>query len=645
MWNSARCDTANNAAGLFPRAAGAIINNAWSGTYHEIELGIGGGDAYSATTVTRLGVGTKRHKCFLATNTALPNDIDCEHDPDGISTPATGVFPGVYDLTWVLATGSGYGPDANGPHPYSREFTIQGTKMIPDGLLTPGAHVEYFWRKAENGSTAMTGMLPDTNIVRPQLAERNVEGHRFAGFGALPDRWKQGGYNHPLFGLFANSVQPACLLAVNDQTTNSNDWVGWVSVTDTIGATSSLKWGAEVGWHAKGGGADINVPANNIDRAGRLGFIAEHGGNPGTTWDGYQIIGAEDTAPAGSFGQRYAKSDASNTQINDKRGLQAPTLEQLKAFYKIIFFMTGNLNALAVGPQGNRGSDDQQLIKDYLLSGSPATLNRVFWANGDGFVEGMAKETDLTKQPDLLLNYLGAGLQSNEYRTDSGDAKTTIDLRPSLTSSINSGEIYGVRNTCNHTNDVLKVAIGAVQTLSSPFTYYGTTTSFAASILKTYSAAKPWAALTEGYSIIDLMNRFGSDTRGRSKYFLEVLTKQFGGVCPVVGTPVVNLDVPNLSEGNAFADFVNLRNNPLSSGKSTIKFGLAQADRVEIKVYDVTGREVRELANRQFVAGEHTAVWDGSDNTGRPVARGVYFTQVRYKDSGFSDAKKLTVLK
>ena len=102
---------------------------------------------------------------------------------------------------------------------------------------------------------------------------------------------------------------------------------------------------------------------------------------------------------------------------------------------------------------------------------------------------------------------------------------------------------------------------------------------------------------------------------------------------------------PNLSEGNMFADFVNLRNNPLSSGMARIHFGLSKDDRVEIKVYDVTGREVRELANRQFKAGEHDIVWDGSDNSGRPVARGVYFTQVRYKDSAFSDAKKLTVLK
>ena len=628
VWNSARCDTAE--ANLFPRSVGAPNAATWQATYHEEELGIGAGDAYTASTVVRSGLGLLRHKCFLASNTASVNDIDCIHDP-----PAAGVG---YDLSWVTATGSGY----NGV-----PTTKEGTKIIPDGLLTPGAHVEYFWRKAENGSTALTGLLPDTNVVVPQLGERNNDGHRFAGFGALPDRWKDVGYTHPL-GLAIGG--PPCMLVVNDQTTNGYDWACWSGVADTIGATSNQKWGAETGWHAVGGGADINLAANNLTRGTVGKFPAEHAGNPGTTWDAYQITAAEDTGPAGSFGARYAHSDASNTQIDGKRQQGAPTLEQLKAFYKIILWFSGNLNAFSMGPSGDRGSDDQQIIKDWLLSGNPASLNRVFWSMGDGFVEGNEKEADLTKQPDLDLNYLGVSLQNGGYRLESGNGRTTITVVPATGQAINDGTVYGVRNTCTHSDDVLKIGVGAVQANSSVFTNYedpntADAITYPASILKSHSAAKPWAAITEGYSIMDLMNRFGSDTRGRSKYFFEVLTKVFAGVCPVVGTPIVPLDVPNLSEGNMLADFVNLRNNPLSVGVARIHFGLRQDDRVQIKVFDVTGREMKVLADRQFKAGEHDIVWDGTDNAGRPVARGVYFTQVKYRETGFSDAKKLTLLK
>jgi hypothetical protein len=620
VWNSARCDTTE--AQIFPRSVGAPTASSWQSTYHDIELGIGAADAYSATTVVRSGIGVPRHKCFLASNTAEVTDIDCQHDP-----PSSGAG---YDLSWVTATGSGYNGVAT---------TTEGTRIIPDGLLTPGAHVEYFWRKAEGGSTAMTGMLPDTSIVVPQLGERNNDGHRFAGFGALPDRWKNIGYTHPL-GLTPGN--PACMLVVNDQTTNGYDWLAWSGTADTIGATGAAKRGAEVGWaNAPGNGADVNNAAYRV---------AAHLGNPGTTWDGYQIIGAEDTAPAGSFGARYAHSDNSNTQINGKRQQGAPTLEQLKAFYKVVLWFAGNLNAFTMGPSGDRGSDDTQLIKDYLLSGSPVSANRAFFAVGDGFVEGNEKEDPLTGQHDLDLNYLGVELQNGQYRVESSNAATTITLVPKTGGPIADGTVYGVRNTCTHSNDVLKVGVGAVQSFTSILTEYADPNpsdaiTYPANILKSFNSSKPWIALTEGWTIMDLMSRFGSDTRGRSKFFFKVFASVFGGVCPINGTPVVPLDVPNLSEGNMLADFVALRNNPLSSGMARIHFGLSRDDRVQIKVYDVTGREIKLLADRAFKAGEHDIVWDGSDNGGRPVARGVYFAQVRYKDNGFMDAKKVTVLK
>ena len=236
------------------------------------------------------------------------------------------------------------------------------------------------------------------------------------------------------------------------------------------------------------------------------------------------------------------------------------------------------------------------------------------------------------------------------YTSMSGNQSTTIALTPAAGGPIVDGAVYGVRNTCSHTDDVLKVGAGAVQALTSVFMYYPNNPvyypgPYPASILKVHSARKPWAALTEGYSIMDLMSRFGADTRGRSKYFNEVFTKVFQGVCPVAGTPIVPLDVPNLDEGNLLADFVSLRNNPLWAGLARIHFGLRSDDWVQIKVFDVTGREIRVLADRQFKAGEHDVVWDGTDNAGRALARGVYFTRVRYRDSGFAEARKVAILK
>jgi len=62
-------------------------------------------------------------------------------------------------------------------------------------------------------------------------------------------------------------------------------------------------------------------------------------------------------------------------------------------------------------------------------------------------------------------------------------------------------------------------------------------------------------------------------------------------------------------------------------------------------VFDVGGRLVRTLADRNFPAGEYDLYWDGSSDHGGRMERGVYFAQLTYARSGFKDAKKLIVLR
>jgi hypothetical protein len=64
--------------------------------------------------------------------------------------------------------------------------------------------------------------------------------------------------------------------------------------------------------------------------------------------------------------------------------------------------------------------------------------------------------------------------------------------------------------------------------------------------------------------------------------------------------------------------------NPVG-GKAIIAFGLPRDGRVEIDVFDVSGRLVTSLAGRDYTAGYHTVEWktDGS------VANGVYLIRLR----------------
>jgi flagellar hook capping protein FlgD/beta-propeller uncharacterized protein DUF5122 len=62
---------------------------------------------------------------------------------------------------------------------------------------------------------------------------------------------------------------------------------------------------------------------------------------------------------------------------------------------------------------------------------------------------------------------------------------------------------------------------------------------------------------------------------------------------------------------------------------TTIQFSLPSNGDATVSVYDVCGRRVRELHRGWLSSGRHTMSWDGHEDSGRPVAAGVYFLGVR----------------
>ncbi len=63
--------------------------------------------------------------------------------------------------------------------------------------------------------------------------------------------------------------------------------------------------------------------------------------------------------------------------------------------------------------------------------------------------------------------------------------------------------------------------------------------------------------------------------------------------------------------------------NPFTP-ETTISFRMPQAGEAALRIYDAAGRLVRSLVTGQMGAGGHQAVWDGLDDSGRPVSSGVY---------------------
>ncbi len=59
------------------------------------------------------------------------------------------------------------------------------------------------------------------------------------------------------------------------------------------------------------------------------------------------------------------------------------------------------------------------------------------------------------------------------------------------------------------------------------------------------------------------------------------------------------------------------------------RFGVGRGDRVRLDLYDVRGRRVRGLLDTFVDAGFEQVRWDGRDDAGRLVGRGVYFARLR----------------
>jgi hypothetical protein len=142
---------------LYPitsRNIGNPVSPVWSGTISEL-------DQKFAT------LGISKNVCFLI-DPAGANNIS--------NTQCDGTVPAAYGAV------SGQ--------------SKENTKIIPDGYLTPGSHVEYFLRRTTLENPGTVVMLFDTNAVFPQDPGGNIDtdAERWSNFDVEPDMWKSTRY-------------------------------------------------------------------------------------------------------------------------------------------------------------------------------------------------------------------------------------------------------------------------------------------------------------------------------------------------------------------------------------------------------------------------------------------------------------------
>ncbi|MCK9309253.1 MAG: T9SS type A sorting domain-containing protein [Candidatus Cloacimonetes bacterium] len=82
--------------------------------------------------------------------------------------------------------------------------------------------------------------------------------------------------------------------------------------------------------------------------------------------------------------------------------------------------------------------------------------------------------------------------------------------------------------------------------------------------------------------------------------------------------------------------------NPFNPS-TTIRFSTPSEEKVKLSIYNINGQKVKELVDENMLAGNHSFIWNETDQSNRKVGSGIYFSRLEY--AGKSKLRKMTLLK
>lgn len=126
-------------------------------------------------------------------------------------------------------------------------------------------------------------------------------------------------------------------------------------------------------------------------------------------------------------------------------------------------------------------------------------------------------------------------------------------------------------------------------------------------------------AIANGFDVDTPLNKtYASDGYTYLEKYLHSLSS------PITTTPRQIAQIPQ--------NFIVYQNYPNPFNPETnIKYEIPENGSVSVRIYDLQGRFVRELVNREHNAGTYTVRWDGTNRFNERVASSVYFAVVRFE--------------
>jgi hypothetical protein len=157
-------------------------------------------------------------------------------------------------------------------------------------------------------------------------------------------------------------------------------------------------------------------------------------------------------------------------------------------------------------------------------------------------------------------------------------------------------------------------------------------------IFKNNSAIVPDIA-SNVFTFIDIHVVVG----GRYEYYVIAVYSQ--GLSVPTQTEIIDkLSDTDIVDGIMVTTLRGNYPNPFNP-QTTIKFeiGNGKLENVVINIYNIRGQHIRSLVNGRLSAGQHSVVWNGTDDNGRAVGSGIYF--YRMTTDGYSETKKMIMMK
>jgi hypothetical protein len=268
-------------------------------------------------------------------------------------------------------------------------------------------------------------------------------------------------------------------------------------------------------------------------------------------------------------------------------------------------------------------------------------------------------ESDGSHYEDVVINEISF---NNNASKNPGDwielynkGKYDIDISGwKLTDSDPNHQFIFAANTWLKANEYLvisndlvqmKAVFGAVKNLVEPFTFnFGLGNTVDAVKLYSrdaqlidevnYGNSEPW----QTFSYDELWSLELIDPSKNNNYGKNWFISEKEGTPGMRNTPYIPDATRDLQAVPANAELLQNYPNPFIQG-TYLEFKLTKPEKYRISIHDVNGRIIRVFEDNDQSSSVHTIYWDGMDNSGKPVATGVYFYQL--ESDGFSEMKRM----